>query len=219
VTDASQKRRYAYLHGFASSPAALKGVALASRFAGVGVTLERPDLNAPSFACLSHAAMLKRVDELAGTDPTPFCLIGSSLGGWLAARWAELHPTRVARLLLLCPGFGLAERWPEIFGPRAMAAWEQTGSLLVPDASGRLVGLHWAFMEEARRVPPAPVPSCPGIIVHGTRDDIVPIDSSRAYVETNSSFRLVEVDDDHGLATSVDRIAKEAFDLFGLAAG
>jgi pimeloyl-ACP methyl ester carboxylesterase len=31
-------------------------------------------------------------------------LIGSSMGGYIAARYAELHPEQVAKLVLLCPG-------------------------------------------------------------------------------------------------------------------
>ena len=111
--------RYAYLHGFASSPLSNKGVALERLFSERGLPFERPDLNRPSFSKLSHGAMLAAVDEMDGrarAEGQTWRFVGSSLGGWLAARWAELHPERVDRLLLLCPGFHLAERWPHLVG-------------------------------------------------------------------------------------------------------
>ena len=44
-------------------------------------------------------------------------------GGWAAARYAELHPGRVRRLLLLNPGFELGRRWECIVGTAALEAW------------------------------------------------------------------------------------------------
>ena len=41
------------------------------------------------------------------------------------------------------------------------------------------------------------------IIVHGRRDDVVPIASSRRYATLHPHVELVEVDDDHSLSSSV----------------
>jgi len=49
--------RYAYLHGFASSPLSTKGVQLQRWFQNkLNISLELPDLNIPSFRkqCLSN---------------------------------------------------------------------------------------------------------------------------------------------------------------------
>lgn len=58
----------------------------------------------------------------------PLTLVGSSFGGWAAARYAELHPGRVRRLLLLNPGFELGRRWECIVGTAALEAWRRDGA-------------------------------------------------------------------------------------------
>ncbi len=217
----SEERRFAYLHGFASSPSSKKGLALRHRFAQRGVTLELPDLNQPSFEEISHDACLGALDAMdrmqAQDTGARWCLIGSSFGGWLAARWAELHPERVERMVLLCPGFDLAQRWPEILGGEQMAKWGTEGHLYMQDATGTYAPVHYGFYVEALRQPGRPRVPCPTLIIHGTRDEVVPITSSRDYAAAHG-LPLLEVDDDHGLAASVDRIAAATFDHFGLGA-
>jgi uncharacterized protein len=213
----SSSERYAYLHGFASSPRSRKALALRAAFEGLGATLEIPDLNAPSFERLSHKAMLARVDELYERDPTRMLsLVGSSLGGWVAARYAELNPDRVSRLVLLCPGFRLAERWPKVVGEEWFEVWERQGTLALPDAEGRRVPVHFGFIEEARREPGMPEVSCETLIIHGTRDETVPVSLSREYVSKRANVRLLELDDDHALGASHDRIVAEAQRHFGI---
>lgn len=198
--------RTLYLHGFASGPMAFKGNELCRRLAPQW-DLELPDLNRPSFSELSAGAMLAHLDGLIGDEEC--ALIGSSLGGWLAARWAQLHGPQVKALVLLCPGFGLRDRWPSMFGAEAMARWQAEGSIVVPGPGGVMSPLHYGFFEELGEHPAAPeVPSRRTVIVHGVGDEVVPIEGSRAYAEANS-VRLVEVDDDHGLASSVERIEEE----------
>lgn len=209
--------RYVYLHGFASSPLSRKARALAETFAGLGLRLEIPDLNRPSFANLSHDAMLAAVDALWAERPSdPLYLVGSSLGGWLAARYAELHPERVARLVLLCPGFHLADRWPKLVGDEWFAIWERHGELALPDATGAKVPVHWGFIEEARRQPAEPIAACPTVIIHGRRDETVDIRTSREYVDRCPHAHLVEVDDTHDLGRSIDRINAEVLRHFDI---
>jgi hypothetical protein len=213
------ERRYAYLHGFASSPLAAKAVVLAEQFAARGLTLERPDLNQPSFEGLSHEACLGALDAMhrarAKDHEAKWCMIGSSFGGWLAARWAQLHPELVDRLVLLCPGFDLVKRWPVILGGEQMAKWGAEGELYMEDATGVFAPVHYGFYVESLRQPGQPVVPCPTLIIHGTRDEVVPIESSRAYAKEHH-LTLVEVDDDHSLAQSVSRIAALTVEFFAL---
>lgn len=50
-------------------------------------------------------------------------------------------------------------------------------------------------------------PHCPAptTILHGTRDDVIPIDVSRTFVREHGA-RLIEVDDEHALPASLDLI-------------
>jgi len=143
-------------------------------------------------------------DELERVD-----LIGSSLGGYLAALYAARHPEAVRRLVLLCPGIDMTRRWPVLFGAPAMTRWRAEGRLVLPNARGEPVPVHWGFLEDALDHVAIPHPACPTLIIHGTRDAVVPIESSRAWVTALPNARLIEVDDDHELIASLPLIADE----------
>lgn len=201
----------AYLHGFGSGPESRKGRALAARYEAAERAIDRLDLNRPSFAKLTISAALAEVERWYADHPNRGAvdLIGSSLGGYLAALWAERRPARVRRLVLLCPGLDMIARWPKLFGADAMARWERDGELPLPDARGIPTPIHWGFIADAKAHPPAPLPSCPTLVIHGTRDAVVPIESSRSWVPRLADGRLIEVDDAHDLAASIERIGLE----------
>jgi pimeloyl-ACP methyl ester carboxylesterase len=50
----------------------------------------------------------------------------------------------------------------------------------------------------------------PVLIIHGRRDEVVDIELSRAWKRNKRHVRLVEVDDGHELAGSLDLILREA---------
>lgn len=210
---------YAYVHGFRSSPAARKGVFLREALAPDGIEVALPDLNRPSFARLSVRAMLAELDAMHEAHGRPrWRLVGSSLGGWLSARWAELHPERVDRLVLLCPAFDVAGRWPEVVGAETFARWKRDGEIETEDATGAKVRLHFAFYEEACREPAFPSPACPVTILHGRRDETVPIELSRRWVHARPNARLVEVDDGHDLLASLGTLERVVRETFGIEA-
>lgn len=214
---AGDERAFAYLHGFASSPLATKGKQLARRFGALNLELRRPDLNAPSFEQLRVSAMLDQLDALdaqlqgrsSGAAPR-WAFVGSSMGAWAGALWAAQRPERVAACVWLAPGFSLATRWPALMGPEAFARWECEGSLMLPDGAGVARPVHFDLVLDARKLDPAPAPVAPTLIVHGRKDDVVPIEISRSYVEAHGEgdvpLRLIELDDDHRLHASVDTI-------------
>lgn len=202
-------RRFAYLHGFASSSASLKGTAFKEAFAARGLSFGTPDLNVPSFSALSPQAMIDHLDGLHASGDGPWSFVGSSLGGWLAARWAELHPERVARLVLLCPAFDIGERWPAILGEGVVERWKKDGTLPMPDGRGKMTRLHYAFFEDSARMVRRPSSPVPTLVIHGRGDDRVPIESSRRWVREQPDARLVEVDDGHSLVDSIETVIGE----------
>lgn len=206
------KHRVAYLHGFASGPLTRKGQELRRRLALRGVGLAMPDLNRPSFAELTVEGALAAVDELIadGPETASWRFIGSSFGGYVAAVAARRHPERIDRLLLLCPGFNLVDRWPELLGQGGLETWRRDGTFPIEDGAGVLTDVRWAFCESMMRHPAFPEIPCPARIVHGRRDEVVPIETSRRYVADHPDIPLIEVDDDHSLLASLDRIEEEA---------
>ena len=211
--------KYAYLHGFASSSKSTKGQKLARMFAGRDVDLMLPDLNNPSFEEVTYSGMVEAMetfDQERGAEE-PWRIIGSSMGGYVATRWAQLHPGRVDRLLLLCPGFNMSERWAEILGEKGIDDWREEGSFLFFSPTGELTAVHWELYRDARDEHPAyPKVDCPVHIMHGADDEIVPLESSRHYVELVDDAELEVLDDNHKLHDSVEKIAERAFEFFGL---
>ena len=208
--------RHAYFHGFASSPGSRKGAALAAAFDRRGTPLLCPDLNVPSFALMTISRMLAAADALDAAGTGRWRIVGSSLGSYVAALWAGLHPDRVDRLVLLCPAFDMERRWPARLGEAAMERWRTTGWLPFPDHTGTPTPVHLELFTDLGRHEPVAGVACPTLIIHGTRDDLVPIDGSRRYAAAHPNVRLIEVDDDHLLTASTGRIVSETLAFFAL---
>jgi pimeloyl-ACP methyl ester carboxylesterase len=210
--------RYAYLHGFGSSPSSKKGQHLERMFSGFGIELLVPDLNRPSFSRLSPVAILHELESLLGRDPSGprVRLIGSSLGGWLATLFAAQHPTRVDRLMLIAPAFDFGQRWRERLGEAGIERWLADGDALFPNADGAQVPVHARFLLEACELPQRPIVPVPTLILHGVNDDVIPIDSSRRYAREAPQVELIELPADHALSDHEARVAAEAQRFFEL---
>lgn len=223
MSNAAGSIHYAYLHGFASGPVSRKGTLMQRVFAERGLTLHLLDLNVPSFEKLTFSGSLTAVDEADRSLSRPedrWRLIGSSMGGYLAARWAALHPERVDRMVLYCPGFGLVDRWQRLVGDEAMERWRREGEILWPDGEGRERPLHWGFVVDARTHPAVPSVPCPTLILHGSKDEIVTIESSRRYAAERDHVglvELIELDDEHALMGSLDLLVACTLQFFDIA--
>jgi pimeloyl-ACP methyl ester carboxylesterase len=216
-----------YLHGFASSPASTKARAFHAWGAARGVPIDVLDLRVPSFTGLRFSAM-KAVVRAAIDASSPGApeharavLVGSSLGGLTACRVAEEDP-RVCAVLAMAPAFGLAERWRARLGEEAWAAWRRDGALEVDDhATRQKSAIEFGFVDELGALDVGfPDVRVPVLLVHGTKDEVVDIDRSRAWARDKPHVRLVEVEDGHELGASIERILAEAktfFASFGVA--
>src|SRR5262245_8030594 len=99
--------RFVYLHGFASGPSSSKARFFRDRFAELGIGLEVPVLAEGAFERLTISGQLAVLEQTTGGDPVS--LIGSSMGGYLAALYAARHP-EVEKLVLLAPAFSFMTR-------------------------------------------------------------------------------------------------------------
>jgi predicted esterase YcpF (UPF0227 family) len=120
--------RILYLHGFASSPGSSKARFFGERLRAAGVAVDIPDLAAGDFEHLTISGQLGVIERAAAGAPV--ALMGSSLGGYLAALYAARHP-EVSRVVLLAPAFGFARHWAERMGATAVEAWRATGAIEV----------------------------------------------------------------------------------------
>jgi hypothetical protein len=197
-----------YLHGFASGPGSTKATAIAAGLADDGIVPVRLDLTPgpDGFERSTPSSMLAIVEGFLQAAPGPHAIIGSSLGGWLAALAASRNPS-VTRLVLLAPAFRLHERWRARLTPAELARWEREGSVEVHHhvTNGpRRIG--WAFFEDAASWPPFPVVRVPSLCIAGSRDDTVPLEDVRAWVDRTPGARLEVVEDGHELTGSLPRI-------------
>ena len=205
----------AYLHGFASGPGSTKAQFFAARLAEHATALAIPDL-APDFTNMTVTSMLEIVD--AALDAGPMVLMGSSLGGYLAALAAARRPDRVRRLVLFAPAFGFGARWEANVGADGMARWRARGTApIFHYGRGQEVPLGVALLDDARRWPAEPDPPCPALVLHGRRDDAVPIAAARAFVARRPDLRsMVEYDAGHELTEVLDPMWERVRDWLGL---
>jgi pimeloyl-ACP methyl ester carboxylesterase len=189
-----------YLHGFASGPRSTKGVAFEQHFAMRGLAIQRMNLRVPSFEHLRLSTMIETVQAALGERTI---LIGSSLGGLTAARVAE-RDARVTALVLMAPAFQLAARWRQMLGAD-WDTWQKTGWREVTDyTTGQPARVDFGFVEDVAAIDVGfPDVRVPTLILHGTDDDVVPIDHSRRFAEGRPLVRLVELADGHELVASL----------------
>src|SRR5437868_3935641 len=114
-------RTVLYLHGFASSPNSQKIHSLRALLAPLGVELNTPDLNVPSFEKLDFDAMVERSlrsaaarRRLQGGAKAPHsegctAIVGSSLGSLVALEVVR-RGFRVP-MVLIAPGLGIRDQW------------------------------------------------------------------------------------------------------------
>lgn len=200
-----------YLHGFASGPSSHKARALSERFGAAGVRLEVPDLTPgeDGFERSSPSSMLAVAEAALAGAPPPHAIIGSSLGGYLAAILAS-RSAAVHRLVLLAPAFRLFERWSARLTGAEKASWRANGLETMHYASNRRRRIGWQFFEDASRFPALPEVRIPALCLAGTRDETVPFADVEAFVARTPSARLVALDDGHELLASLDTIYDEA---------
>ncbi len=203
--------RVLYLHGFASSPGSRKARFFADRLRQIGFSVKIPDLAGGDFSRLTLSSQLELGAHAAASDP--IILIGSSMGGYLAALFAQ-HHAQVKRLVLLAPAFDFYRLWADTLGPDRLRQWEQSRWLDVfHHAEGRAVPLNYALMEDACHYDPFPGFSQPALLFHGTQDSVVPSNTSVTYSEAHQNVRLLLLNSGHELTDVLELIwaSTEAF--------
>ena len=107
--------------------------------------------------------------QAAGVTPERLVLMGRSLGSGVATELAVRHPC--ALLVLISPYTSMVDMGRIIAGPAA--------TLAVPD--------RYDNLDKIARV------RCPAVILHGTRDEVIPIRMGRALAAAAPGVTLVEV--------------------------
>lgn len=203
-----------YLHGFASGPESAKGRFFHQNFSIIGTDLHQPDLAEGDFRALTITGQLKAVDR-AVRDLDPALIIGSSLGGYLAALYAAQKPDNVRRLVLLAPAFGFAKRWADELGEAEMAEWKRTGERRVYHyGMQKMLPLGYQFFEDALWHEEFPAVTQPTLMFHGRYDDVVNPNLSIEYAWGKDNAELELLDSDHQLLDVLDPIWERVAEFY-----
>ena len=194
---------FVYIHGFASSPRShVRRRDFAKLFAARNIPLQIPAMDQADFEHLTISGQMRVMENTIHGQPA--VLIGSSLGGYLAALYAATRP-EVYRLVLLAPAFGFAERWNRRIGEPKPAYLD-----VFHYGENRMRRVHYGLIEDALQYPAAPGFMQPACIFHGALDDVVPIEYSRSFAAAHPNARLTELDSDHELLNVLAHIIDEA---------
>ena len=204
----SSRPRVLYLHGFASSPASRKARFFAEKLEALGLSVEIPDLAEGDFEGLTLSKQLTLIERLGRHEPA--IVIGSSLGGYLAALYAARH-AEVDRVILLAPALRFHALWTTEFGPDRLRLWKEKGSIPVFHyGTGRTQLIGYQLMEDAARFEPEPHFSQPCLIFHGDSDPLVPVAQSVKFAAAHPNVRLIRLASGHELTDVLDKIWDES---------
>lgn len=193
-----------YLHGFASGTQSRKANFFREQLRQLGFDVSVPDLAEEDFERLTITGQLRVIERTAAQNP--IILIGSSLGGYLAALYAARHP-EVDRLLLLAPAFDFQRLWMAQLGPERLAAWRESGSIRVFHyTAARELPLRYNFFDDASDFEAFPDFCQPALIFHGNHDPVVPVIYSSEFAEAYANVRLVRLESGHELTDVLDTV-------------
>ena len=198
-----------YLHGFASSPASKKAQFFKGKFAAHGVETLVPDLAQGNFGALTLSGQLRAAEQAA--EGRPVAVMGSSMGGYLAALYASRHP-ETSRVICLAPAFDFANRWRARIGDEEWKRWRETGWLPVfhyGENRDARVGYH--LYEDSLAFDAYPKLAQPILIFHGRNDDVVPPEVSVEFARRAPQAELRLLDSDHELIDVLDPMWEETW--------
>lgn len=207
----SDHLRVLYLHGFASSPGSRKAQFFTERLAACGIRVQTPALDCGDFEHLTITGQLEVINRAVATAPV--VLVGSSLGGYLAALYAARH-ANVLRMVLLAPAFQFHRLWISGMDPGKLAAWRNRGSVpIFHYGERREVPIAYGLTEDAQRYEPWPDFCQPALIFHGTEDPSVPVEYSSEFAQNHPNARLIRMHSGHELTDVLDQIWEQSRDF------
>jgi len=199
--------RVVYLHGFASSPQSSKAQFFLRRFTEAGIPVEIPQLDGGDFEHLTITGQLAVIDRTVAE--TPSVLMGSSLGGYLAALYAVRHPDTVEKLILMAPAFQFPKRWRERYSKEEIEDWRKRGSVRFYHYGYKAErDLGYGLVEDAPNYENEPEFSQPALIFHGVKDPVVPVSLSEEFAARHPSVTLIEFDSGHELTDVMEPMWK-----------
>jgi pimeloyl-ACP methyl ester carboxylesterase len=177
-------------HGMLSTKDGPKHIGLAQRITKLGHAVLRFDFQGrgESPGDLVGLSFSRQVDEclaalnfIRGRGVSRIALVGSSMGGTVSILVAARE--HVAALATL-DAVGRPEEMPaRIVGEKGIKFWQRRGKLRFEGAT-----IGYALVEDALRIDLAGAAkkiSCPWRIIHGSRDEVVPVSDAQALAQAS----------------------------------
>jgi pimeloyl-ACP methyl ester carboxylesterase len=205
--------RVVYLHGFASSPQSNKARFFAEKFGELGVPFVAPRLDEGNFEGLTITGQLRVVDRAVGGEPV--VLMGSSLGGYVAALYAARHP-EVEKLVLLAPAFQFPTRWRARYSAEELERWRERGTIpFFHYGYKEERGLGFQMVEDAAQYEDEPPFRQPALVLHGLGDEVVPAGLSKGFAARHTNVKLRLLDSGHELTDVLRQMWLETSEFLG----
>ena len=171
--------RVIYLHGFASGPTSSKARFFSAKFQEAGIGVSIPALDGGDFRNLTISSQLDVLER--ETRGERVVLMGSSLGGYLAAVYAARHPEQVERAIMMAPAFCFARRWAAEIP--AIEEWKRSGVMeLFHYGERRNREIGYNLIADGLEYEDYPDVRQPALILHGALDPVVPVSLSEEFV-------------------------------------
>jgi uncharacterized protein len=200
--------RIVYLHGFASSPQSGKAQFFAGKFRELNVPFVAPALDGGNFETLTITGQLEVVDQAVAGERV--VMMGSSLGGYLAALYAARHPDAVEKLVLLAPAFQFPTRWRARYSDQELERWKARGTTpFFHYGFKEERGLGYQIVEDALKYEDEPAFRQPALVLHGSRDEVVPVELSKVFAERHNNVSLRVLHSGHELTDVLDELWRE----------
>jgi pimeloyl-ACP methyl ester carboxylesterase len=201
-----------YLHGFASGPGSRKAQVIRRSLEAAGFEVAVPDLADGNFEALTITGQLSVLERIAGGKPVR--LVGSSMGGYLAALYAAAHP-EVTQLALMAPAFDFPRAWAAGYDAETLAEWRRTGKMSVFHyAEGGSRDLGYQIVEDAAKYDAFPGFTQPALIFHGVHDSVAPVERSKGFAAGHPNVRLEILDAGHDLLNVLDYMTAAIVSFF-----
>lgn len=152
----------------------------------------------------------------------PIILVGSSMGGWLAAQLATDHLQYVVGAVLIAPAFSFVDQLHASLSVAQQSEFRNKGWWHFEGAGDNPgFDLGYAALEDAKQydlLTNPPQYDCPIRILHGKLDDVVPYQQSIKFAENLPGGTDIKVDilpeADHRLTGHIDHIKNSVDELW-----
>lgn len=177
--------------------------------------VEIPRLDEGNFEGLTISGQLQVIGQAVGSGPV--VLMGSSLGGYLAALFAARHAAEVEKLILMAPAFQFPSMWRRRYTVAELDRWRVKGVTPVFHyGEGREMMLGHQFLVDSGRYEEEPDFAQPALIFHGAGDPVVPADFSREFAASHPNAELHLMESGHELKDVLEPMWRHTHSFLGL---